>query len=198
MRCVNICQFLPYQIFYLSYQVQYQQRTNRQKAMGSHSLDVRMIFSPRTEYKKHSKVSLLRFQKFWIYLRSKQALNSFLIFCPKISNLINKLVCPWILICSTFLSFSSIFLLMHFITYYNYKAQTIPIVVVNSVDLARYFPWSIGIRYIGFSKMKTFVVLPTASHAIISKVDFGITNLYYDCLSMISDHWKDPCQIEEF
>ena len=41
----------------------------------------------------------------------------------------------------------------------NYQAK-FPIVVVNSVDFARYFSWTIGIRYIGFSNLKTFMVFP--------------------------------------
>ena len=39
--------------------------------------------------------------------------------------------------------------------------------VVSSVDLARYFSWLIGIRYIGFSNLKTFLVISTTEHVLL-------------------------------
>ena len=85
--------------------------------------------------------------------------------------------------------------------------------VVSSVDLARYFPWLIGIRYIGFSNLKTFLVMSTTEHVLLptseSKSSFlnqippvpvyrGITGLDDDCSSMMLDQQKDFCQTSRF
>ena len=65
----------------------------------------------------------------------------------------------------------------------NIQASTIPIEVVSSVDLARYFPWSIGIKYIGFSNLKTFDALPTNANDM-SRNAYDMFVLYANFLNM--------------
>lgn len=76
------------------------------------------------------------------------------------------------------------------IAYFNcYEGKTVPIVVVNPVDFARYFPWRIGIRYIGFSNLKTYIVLPTPGHMRSLERSFTRSNFVSPSLIMTVYPW---------